>query len=72
MPNLILLSTPLTRTIKFNILDDMGVDLSCPIFSRDSKLIIGYPMTGKPSRKTVGLKARKQHITRNHKTNGGE
>jgi hypothetical protein len=63
MPNLTLLSTPLTRTIQFDKLDDMGVDLCRPIFSRKTKLILGYPMTGKPDPKTVGLKARKQSKT---------
>ena len=50
MPNLILLSTPLTRTIQFDKLDEMGVDLYRPIFSQKTKLILGYPMTGRPSR----------------------
>ena len=62
--DLILLSTPLTRTIQFDTLDEMGVDLYRPIFSEKTKLILGYPMTGKPSRKTTALKIRQA----NHKS----
>ena len=58
MAQLTLLSTPLTRTIQFDTLDEMGVDLYRPIFSQKTKLILGYPMTGKPSRKTTALKIR--------------
>ena len=56
MATITLLSTPLTRTIDFDVIEQMGVNLYQPIFSSKSNLIIGYPMTGRPPKSLWGIK----------------
>ena len=49
---IVLLGTPLTRLMKFDELDRLGVNVYQPIFSHKTNQILGYPMTGIPVEKT--------------------
>jgi len=48
---IVLMSTPLTQSMKFHDLDRLGVDIYRPIFSYKKNRILGYSMTGIPAAK---------------------